>query len=175
MAREFTINFDPLSFDPYAGTTGALFVNHTVSNVPRPALSFDDSTTQYAISRAFEWPDEFGSGAIKAKIYFYAATTGSGNSAVFNIAFESETPAAGSIDFFNGDQAHAFTSDAADNAFAATAVSGTAGHIIMVEATMANLDNAAKGDIVRFRLSRDSGDSLGENVFVSLVTLYQVK
>ena len=177
MPREFTINFDPLSFVPYAGTTGALFVNHTVSNVPRPALGFDNATSQYAMSRAFEWPDEFGAGAVKAKIYFYAASAGASTNkeVVFKIAFESETPGSGGIDFYNGDQAHAFSGAAADNAFAATTVSATAGHIIMVEATMSNLDDAAKGDIVRFRLMRDitGDDDLAEQAFVSLVTLYQ--
>ena len=45
----------------------------------------------------------------------------------------------------------------------------------MVEATMSNLDDAAKGDIVRFRLMRDitGDDDLAEQAFVSLVTLYQ--
>ena len=51
-------------------------------------MAFDNSTDEHAISQAFEWPAEYTGNDVKAIIWFYSTTDGSGSNreVVFNIA-----------------------------------------------------------------------------------------
>lgn len=172
MARKFTINLPATSFVPQAGTTGCQLVSHVVGNVPRTAMAFDNSTDEHAISQSFEWPSEYAGGTVKATIWFYSSTVGSGSNkeVVFNIALESETAGAGSVDMYDGGTAHTFT----DNATSATTTGTTAGYVVSATVTLSGLDSVAAGDIVRVRLMRDvSADDLAEDAFVPLVSIYE--
>lgn len=175
MARVFTINLPATSFVPEAGTNAAKFVNHTASNIPRTVLAFSDSSNDYtAISQAFEWPDEYADGTVKAVIYWYGRNTS--GTVVWEISVEAETPGAAgaTIDM---EDASGFGSV---NQQSSTA-NGTEGEVTAQEVTLSNLDSpaVAKGNHVRIKLTRNADDtSVPDNfsgdAYVPLVVIYEV-
>ena len=171
MARVFTINLPATSFVPAAGAGGAKFVNHAVSNIPRTALAFSDSTRDYsAISQAFEWPDEYADGTVKAVIYWYGRNVS--NAVIWEISFEAETPGAAGATVDMEDGASSFSTV---NQQSSTA-NGTQGEVTAQEVTLSNLDSVAKADHVRIKLTRnadDGSDNFSGDAYVPLVVIYE--
>ena len=170
MARKFTVNLPATAFVPQAGTTGCQLVSHTVSNVPRTALAFDDSTDESAVSQSFEWPDQSASGTVKATIYWYGTATS--NNVVWNVSVEAETPGASGATLDMVDGASGFDSD---NAVTAT-VTATEGEVAATSVTLTNKDSVAAADIVRIKIMRDAdngSDNFSGDAFVPLISVYE--
>lgn len=173
MPRVFTINLPATSFVPEAGAGGAKFVNHTVSNIPRTALAFSDSTRDYsAISQAFEWPDEYAEGTVKAVIYWYGREVS--GTVAWEISIEAETPGAAGATVDMEDGASSFSTV---NQQSSTA-NGTQGEVTAQEVTLSNLDSVAKADHVRIKLTRNADDTsvpddFSGDAYVPLVVIYE--
>ena len=171
MARVFTINLPATSFVPEAGTNAAKFVNHAASNIPRTVLAFSDSSNDYtAISQAFEWPDEYADGTVKAVIYWYGRNTS--NAVIWEISVEAETPGAAGATI---DMEDASGFDSVNQQ--SSTVNGTEGEVTAQEVTLSNKDSVAKGDHVRIKLTRnadDGSDNFSGDAYVPFVVIYEV-
>ena len=171
MARVFTLQFPPTAWIPVPGLDGSsnpygpAFVANTSSDTPaiaRPALAFDNSNDETAISVPFEWPAEYTSTTVTAAVYFH--TTANQGTVTWALQVEKASGVNLKDGAANFDSANTFTTTAA----AAT------GFTTKVTKEITNLDSVAAGDLVYLKLFRDAGTGTGdEDAFMTLVTLYE--
>lgn len=149
-----------------AGDVTARRVNHS----GRPALAFDDTAEEAAVSQEFEVPTAHtGTGTLKATLHVAAASDAT-NDIAFDVFVESKTPNTDTLDMESA--ASWDTANAGTISLAGT----TAGDPLTLTITLTNADSVAAGDLVRIGIRRDTdsaNDDAAGDIFVYAVTLYE--
>ena len=167
MARTIEVSIPATRFIP-ATSNGAALVAHTHNTLTRPALAFDASTDESAISVPFVMPDSYTGGVVKVDVYFYSASASSGTAA-WNVALEAVTPSADTLDL-------EASSSIPTGTGGTHTVSGTAGDLRKLSINLDDTadDGVAAGDHVRLGIFRDeSVDSVSGDLYLALVILYE--
>ena len=147
-----------------AGDVGASFVSHK----DRPALSFDDTAEEAAVSPEYSMPGQYAGGTLKATLFLYTASDNTND-----LAFDAFVEAVTALDTLDIEAAVSW-----DTANAGTvSVSGTtAGDLIALTITLANKDSVAAGDMVRFGVRRDcdsADDDVSGDIFLASVEIWE--
>jgi hypothetical protein len=164
MAQTFIATLDPDAFVP---PSSAHADRGIIQN--RPYMAFDASIVEAMYSKPFRWPAAYtGSGTLKAAIQYAMASATSGK-VDFEVSVEAITPG----DSVDTDSATSFDSVNAGN----QTVPGTAGYDGELVISLANKDNVAAGDYVRFKIERDADDGTDDTATgdcrVYFVSIYE--
>lgn len=144
-----------------AGDVTARRVNHS----GRPALAFDDTVKEAAVSQEFEAPSAHtGTGTLKATLHVASASDVT-NDIAFDVFVESKTPNTDTLDMESA--ASWGTANAGTLSLAGT----TAGDPLALTITLTNADSMAAADLVRIGIRRNAGAS--GDIFVYAVTLFE--
>ncbi len=131
----------------------------------KPALAFDNTDEEAAVSPEFEMPKKYTGTGLKARLHWTSPTTT--GDVRLEVYVEAKTP--------NSDTLNTVTtaSWASANAVTDDAPAG-AGDPLRVDVTLTNADGVAAGDTVRFGIRRDTDhadDDLADDAYVWTVTI----
>lgn len=128
------------------------------SPVYRPALTFDDTAEEAAVSPEYAMPGQYAGGTLKATL-FLAMASADANGVVFDVFIEAVTPDTDALDM----EANA-SWDAANSGTGSCP--GTPGNLFALTITLTNKDGVAASDLVRVGVRRDtdsaSDDAAGD-------------
>lgn len=135
----------------------------------RPAVSFDDTDEEAAVTAEMPMPGQYGATTLKATIHFYTASDVT-NDLAMDVFVEAKTP---NVDTLDMEAAASW-----DTANSGTvSVSGTtAGDPLTLTITLANKDSVAAGDLVRFGIRRDcdsANDDIVGDVYVTALEIWE--
>ena len=171
MARTFELHFSPGSFVPdgdaqlVAGDNPCGITAHE----GRPALSYDDTDEEAAVSVETQMPNSYAAGTLKADIHFDTASDAT-NDVAFDVFVEAKTPGTDTLDMES-----AASWDSANSGTASVAGT-TAGDPQVLTITLTNKDSVAAGDLFRIGLRRDTdsaNDDVSGDVYVREVVVYE--
>jgi len=142
---------------------GANFVSHS----GRPALAFDATNEEAALTPEVAVPTQYTGSGPKAVIYLYSEYKNDGNGVVLDVFVESKTP---NSDTLNMNIATSW--DSVNSGIKDLSSDGT--NPLTLEIDLNNNDSMAVGDLVRFGLRRDTdspGDTASGDLFISCLEI----
>ena len=167
MARTVEISIPATAFIP-STAAGPQFVAHAHSNAVRPALAFDTTTGESAVSVPFVMPASYAAGDVKVDVYFYSASANSGTAA-WTVVLEAVKAGTETLDL-------EASSDFPTGTLGTHAMGGTTGDLrkLTIPVSDTSKDSVAAGDQVRLGIGRTvASDDVSGALFIPFVVLYE--